>query len=330
MGDNREKFVSIIIPVYQAKDTLKTCVLSCLEQKFVEKGELEIILVDDESTDGSGEICDELKEEYGEEIIKVFHIKNIGVSHARNVGLSEATGRFVSFVDSDDKVTEMFLENMMKRADESTALVDETSVYSSAGKITGFQYIENVILGGNTHVWGKLYDRKTLFESGVRFREDLTIGEDLIFILEYALYLKKTHCIVCIPEGDYIYTYNPKGAMNSTFRESYTDQFACWKRAFDLLEPYRSEISDRAFVSLAASRIMTSLLVVGKVAVIAPDQRDEEVCKRAVREAGEQISRALKTRGAFGALSAGYKVKVLIFRLSPQLYLRLYNRHKKG
>ncbi len=330
MGENREKFVSIIIPVYQAKDTLKTCVLSCLEQKFVGRDELEIILVDDESTDGSGEICDELLQEYGEETIKVFHIKNIGVSHARNVGLSEATGRFVSFVDADDKVTEMLLENMMKRADESTALVDETNVYSAAGKITGFQYIENVILGGNTHVWGKLYDRKTLFESGVRFREDLTIGEDLIFILEYALFIKKTHSIVCIPEGDYIYTYNPKGAMNSTFKESYMDQFACWKRAFDLLEPYRGEISDRAFVSLAASRIMTSLLVVGKVAVIDADKRDTAVCERALREAGEQIGQALKTRGVFAALSAGYKIKVMIFRFSPELYLKLYNRHKRG
>ncbi len=330
MENIREKFVSIIIPVYQAKDTLKTCVLSCLDQKYIEKDEFEIILVDDESTDGSGEICEELRRQYGEETIKVTHIKNIGVSHARNVGLGMAEGRFVVFVDSDDKVTDMLLENMMKHADESTALVDETDVYLAAGKITGFQYIENVILGGNTHVWGKLFDRRTLATSAVTFREDLTIGEDLIFLIEYALFINKNHSIVCISEGDYIYTENPNGAMNSSFKESYMDQFVCWKRAYDILRDYPGEISQRGFVSLAASRIMTALLVVGKVAVIDEDKRDAAISGRAVRTAKEHIREALKVRGAYGALSVGYKIKVLIFMLSSDFYLKLYHKHKRG
>ena len=63
MKENREITVSIIIPVYQVKDTLKRCVLSCLNQKFALKGDLEIILVDDGSTDGSGEICDLIAKE---------------------------------------------------------------------------------------------------------------------------------------------------------------------------------------------------------------------------------------------------------------------------
>ena len=63
MEENREILVSIIIPVYQAKDTLDRCVLSCLNQKFVKEGELEVILVDDGSTDGSSDICDRLAKE---------------------------------------------------------------------------------------------------------------------------------------------------------------------------------------------------------------------------------------------------------------------------
>ncbi len=330
MGENREKFVSIIIPVYQAKDTLKKCVLSCLDQKFVRSEEMEIILVDDESTDGSGQMCDELSREYGQELIKTVHIKNIGVSHARNVGLLEATARFVVFVDSDDYVTDSFLENMMKHADEGTALVDETDVFRTTGRITGLQYIENVILSGNTHVWGKLYDRHTLVESGVKFNESLTIGEDLVFLLDYALFLEKRHTVVCIPEGDYKYVENPSGAMNSTFKESYMDQFVCWRIAEEKLSPYRRQISEYAFVSLSASQIMTALLVVGKVAVLDEEERDRVITDTAVLEAGKQIEHALKRRGAFAALSFGYKLKVMLFRTSPQLYLKLYHRHKRG
>ena len=100
MTDNSEKIVSFIIPVYQVKDTLKTCVLSCLNQKFVEPDEMEVILVDDGSTDGSSDICDELQKEYGENRIVVIHGKNHGVSHARNLGIERASGRFFVFVGS--------------------------------------------------------------------------------------------------------------------------------------------------------------------------------------------------------------------------------------
>jgi glycosyltransferase involved in cell wall biosynthesis len=282
MENKREKIVSIIIPVYQAKDTLKTCVLSCLNQKYVEPSELEVILIDDGSTDGSADICDELQREYGEETVCSLHIRNDGVSHARNVGLDRAGGRFVVFVDSDDQVSETFLENMMKRADETTALVDETDVYSYGGKISGFQYIENVILGGNTHVWGKLVPGKVLSESGVRFDESLTIGEDLIFMIDYALHLEKRHCITCIPAGDYIYNDNADGAMNSTFNESDMDQFAGWRLAEEKLSGYGRVISQYAFVSLSVSQIMTALLVVGKVAVLDEKDRDKAICDKAI------------------------------------------------
>ena len=87
MEENREILVSIIIPVYQAKDTLDRCVLSCLNQKFVKKSEIEVILVDDGSTDGSFDICDRLAGEDEHGRVHVVHTENHGVSHARNVGL---------------------------------------------------------------------------------------------------------------------------------------------------------------------------------------------------------------------------------------------------
>jgi glycosyltransferase involved in cell wall biosynthesis len=330
MSDNNEKIVSIIIPVYQAKDTLKTCVLSCLDQKYVNDHEMEVILVDDGSTDGSADICDELLKEYGSERIQVIHGSNHGVSHARNLGLERARGRFVVFVDSDDRVKETLIDNFTKYADEGTVIVDETKNYVSIQKLSGFQYIENSILNANTHVWGKLFDRKTILDNNIRFNENLTIGEDLIFLIDLALSQERKHTIRCITEEDYIYNDNQDGAMMSAFKASYMDQFVCWKMTEERLKPFRRQISEYAFVSLADSQIMTALLVVGKVAVQGEEDRDDVLTDLAVSEAGEQISHALKTRGAFAGLSFGYKLKVLLFNLNPRLYLDLYHKHKKG
>ncbi len=330
MESKGEILVSIIIPVYQAKDTLRRCVLSCLNQKYLNPGELEVILVDDGSTDGSGDICEQLRSTDPNERIKVIHTENHGVSHARNTGLETASGRFVAFVDADDEVRDEYIENLMKYADESTSVVDETDSFSTTQKISGFQYIENSVLNRNTHVWGKLFDRKTLMKDHLSFREDLAIGEDLLFMIDFALAQGDRHTIRCIPAGNYVYTDNEQGAMNRQFRPSYLDQIRCWRWAEEKLKPHRSRFSDDAFVSVADSQIMTALLVAGKIAVIDKDKRNAVLTDLATTEVTRQIKHALKTDGAFVSLSIGYKIKVILYSLSPALYLKLYHRHKEG
>ncbi len=319
--------VSIIIPVYQAKDTLRECVESCVCQKNISKDEYEIILVDDGSTDGSGDLCDELSgEDYGV-AIKVVHTENFGVSHARNTGIEMAQGRFLVFVDSDDKVREAYISNLLKHADESMVIVDETDSFFSVQKISGFQYIEESILNRNTHVWGKLIDRETVENGNVRFPEGLSIGEDLLFLLDLAIFVGKKRCIRCIAEGDYFYNVNESGAMLSSFKKSYLDQLTCWKEASDKLQGIKGHISPYALVNVAASQISTALLVIGKVAT-QQGKRDEELSSFAVSESMKQINSALKVRGAFAALEAGHKIKVIMLKISPSLYLKLYARHK--
>ncbi len=325
---NDSLLVSIIVPVYQAKDTLRRCVLSCLNQKFTGDGEIEVILVDDGSTDGSSDICDELEKEDAGGRVKVIHGKNFGVSHARNLGLERAQGRYVAFVDADDQVTEEFVKNLLECADEETVLVDQTGNYEGSQKLSGFQYIENVVLNADTHVWGKLFDRKAIEDGHIRFKEGLTIGEDLLFLLDFAISQEKKHTIRCTKPGDYLYTENEAGAMKSAFKASYMDEIVCWKEAEEKLVPYSQYLSRYAFVSLAVSQIMTSFLVIGKVAVLDEADRDKELTDLAISEAGAQIKRALKVQGAFAGLSFGYKLKVILFRLSPSLYIKAYGRHK--
>lgn len=325
MGDQKEVLFSIIIPVYQAKGTLERCVLSCLNQKYIDRGDMEIILVDDGSTDGSAELSDKLAADHG---LVVVHTENHGVSHARNVGIDKATGRFAVFVDSDDEVKEGFLNTMLKYADEGTSLIDETGSYQAQTAISGYQYLENSILNANTHVWGKLFSLEAIREAKVRFPEGLTIGEDLLFLLDFAISREKRRDIRCIPEGDYIYTDNAEGAMNRAFKKSYLDQITCWQQAEERILRVSEHISPYTLVTLSVCQIMTALLVVGKVAVAGEGQVDKDLAERAITMSADQINHALKRRGAFAALPFSHKLKVTVFRISPKLYLSLYARHK--
>ena len=101
--------ISVIIPVYNVSSYLSDCVDSVIKQTYKN---IEIILVDDGSTDGSGKLCDEYKEK--DSRIVVIHKKNGGLSDARNAGLEIAKGEYISFVDSDDFISSFFIEIFMK------------------------------------------------------------------------------------------------------------------------------------------------------------------------------------------------------------------------
>ena len=107
--DKSDKLISIIVPVYNVENYLKKCVYSILNQSYKN---LEVILVNDGSTDNSGKICDELSRE--DSRIKVYHKDNGGLSDARNYGVAKANGEYVGFVDSDDYIDQYMYENLYK------------------------------------------------------------------------------------------------------------------------------------------------------------------------------------------------------------------------
>ena len=99
--------ISVIIPVYNAKERLKICIDSIINQSY---SNFEILIVDDGSTDGSDILCDELAK--ADKRIKVFHKENGGVSTARNMGIDNAEGKYLVFVDADDTLSSNGLELM--------------------------------------------------------------------------------------------------------------------------------------------------------------------------------------------------------------------------
>lgn len=323
-----EKKVSIIIPVYQAAKYLERCVESCLGQKGINADELEIILVDDGSTDGSSELADEL-ERSGGNIVKVIHTSNHGVSHARNLGIEKANGKYICFVDADDYVSESFVADLLAAAGCESAIIDSTDAYLSGLSISGYQYIENSILNRNPHVWGKVFLLSEIRNNHITFKEGLTIGEDLLFLLDLALLQGKKKTVKCTGTNGYVYVDNPEGAMKKAFKESYLDEVVCWREAEEKLLGAREYISKYSFVSVAVSQIMTALLVAGKLARTDEAERDKDIETLVISKVREQVGHALKVRGAFAALEFGYKIKVTIFRINPKFYLKLYGNYKK-
>ena len=103
--------ISVIIPIYNIMDCLEKCVTSVINQTYPH---LEILLIDDGSTDGTSQLCDELEKR--DSRIKVFHKKNGGSSSARNLGLKNAHGAFIGFVDSDDFIDEKMYETLLQAA----------------------------------------------------------------------------------------------------------------------------------------------------------------------------------------------------------------------
>lgn len=108
--------VSIIVPVYNVIEYIDKCIISIIQQTYVN---LEIILVDDGSTDGSEKICDAYAKK--DERVRVIHKPNGGLSDARNVGIDKSNGEYIAFVDADDYIELTFVENMLNEAKKNNS-----------------------------------------------------------------------------------------------------------------------------------------------------------------------------------------------------------------
>lgn len=185
--------ISIIIPVYNVEDYLKDCLDSVLEQTY---DNLEIIVVDDGSTDSSGRICDEYAEIHPN--IHVFHQDNMGLSGARNTALDKVSGEWIVFVDSDDYIHPDMVSSlysaavkeklpfakcgyMMTRSSKTDQCWEETVPFEKAvsKRISSCEEMKQIILDNVwSVVWGAIY-RKSMLE-GMRFLTGSNY-EDILF-----------------------------------------------------------------------------------------------------------------------------------------------------
>lgn len=255
--------ISVIIPVYNAGvEKFKHCLDSLLNQTY---SNFELILVDDGSSDGSGEICDE----YGVRFVccNVIHQTNKGVSEARNAGLAVAEGDWIAFVDADDYLHPRYLEVLYNIATAShcdIALVDfarvdenspvlpeciesgyEIQVLSQEKLMEGvFDLVDFIV------VWGKLYRRNLL--KSVWFTPSLYVAEDLEFNSRVYQIAQKT---VAINATLYYWVKKSPSAADGQFSRPCIDILDAYCLALDNIPKNNSR--DRAF---ALSRIYKVIL----------------------------------------------------------------------
>jgi glycosyltransferase involved in cell wall biosynthesis len=154
----KSPLISVIVPVYNTADYLDQCVESICNQTY---RDLEIILVDDGSTDRSGEMCDDYAR--GDERIKVIHKENGGLSSARNAGLEAASGRYIGFVDSDDHILPEMYEAMVGKALSYGADIVQCAYHreSRDRRIASSLNGEDIIVSGDNVLY-KYYSTETM------------------------------------------------------------------------------------------------------------------------------------------------------------------------
>lgn len=186
--------VSVIVPVYNAERWLEACIDSILAQTFTD---FELLLVNDGSCDGSGDICRRYASLDGR--IRFFDTPNRGVSAARNLALDNARGEYVVFVDADDYVLPDHLALLSARAADDTMVVCNFS--EQRGDRTIAAPMRDCCVEGREAslavfaeqfryrwlnlVWNKIFSRAVIERHGLRFNEGLCYGEDTVFAIEY-------------------------------------------------------------------------------------------------------------------------------------------------
>ena len=193
--------ISMIVPVYNAQAFIDPCIKSVLDQSFQE---LELILIDDGSTDGSLELCRRWETDPR---VTVISTENRGVSSARNTGLSAASGQWIMFLDSDDSLLPDCLERLMTMVTPDTRAVigaytaGEAAPSAFARETVRADAVRAMTLDPINHrllpefyelkplslcsCWAKLYRIDVIREHGLRFREELRLSEDTLFNLDY-------------------------------------------------------------------------------------------------------------------------------------------------
>lgn len=211
--------VSVIMPIYNTMTYLERALDSVRNQTYVN---LEIILVDDGSNDGSEVYCDKMAEQ--DMRIRVLHQENRGVSSARNYGLKVAKGDYIAFVDSDDYLEPFMYERLVRKLQQEDCQAAVCNSFVEEENKDARPYFENMqdqVLTGeqavihmhylnqmNTELWNKLCSRELLL--GVHFQEDLKIGEDYQALVDIFL---KANRVVVVAEPAYHYVQRQTGAM---------------------------------------------------------------------------------------------------------------------
>lgn len=233
-----EPTVSVVVAIYNVSDYLKKCVDSILDQTY---DKLEIILVDDGSTDNSGEICDDY--EKADNRVLALHKTNGGLSDARNAGIKKSTGEYITFIDGDDYIDRDYIETLIdsiRKYDSDISIVghkikypkniyekraSKSEVFSPEDALREILYDREIDLSA----WGKLY--KTSLFNGVRYPKGRLFEDSATTYLLF----DKAKKISVAPKSKYNYIIRSTSITNTGFNSKKYDLIASTQEMTDFI-----------------------------------------------------------------------------------------------
>ncbi|MBO5166214.1 MAG: glycosyltransferase family 2 protein [Lachnospiraceae bacterium] len=226
-------YISVVVPVYNAENSIERCVSSIIGQGYLN---MEILLIDDGSQDESGVLCEKLAED--DKRVRVIHKENAGVSAARNTGMDQATGKYILFVDSDDYLPENYVNELLRAqkvfgeevfywttmqvVSDNNSVKEEKNFYSEeqyskVGRKDVLKLSAKYLLNAP---WNKMYLREVLQKNGLRMKQDISIAEDLLFNLQYLDAIGENP-IVILNHTAYHYVRNGQASLDNGYRKNY-------------------------------------------------------------------------------------------------------------
>lgn len=287
--------VSIIIPVYNTKNELRQCLDSVCNQTYQN---LEIICIDDGSTDGSEKILDQyaLKDSR----FKVIHKKNGGESSARNVGIKEATGEYIGFLDCDDWIElnmyQVLVDNMKKYKVDLVAAswfkeeMDKSITVLNNGEVKQGVLDQGTLLyyiyardryQGFAYMWDKLYKRELLLKSNgepLLFDENLKLGGDVLYLAEILL---NVHNAVYINTPLYHYRQRANSGCHMIDLERRMDWLLAYKKVISIFENHN--INEKV-TELVKRFLVYHSCNTAQIAYQQGKENELQECKRIMRQ----------------------------------------------
>lgn len=320
-----ENLISVIIPVYNTEKYLHKCVDSVLHQTYQN---LQIILVDDGSTDASGVICDSYAQK--DRRVCVVHKRNGGLSSARNAGLAVAKGDYIGFVDSDDYISGTMYEELLSvaegtedvccarfvRVNEHDVFFPRNDPHAEPGKISAPEYLRELLLHvGDVSVCTKLFPREIL--QGKRF-DERRLNEDLLFMVN--LIPEISHVVYTGKVGYYYLTRS--GSTSSGYGKAVVDMAINARWVNEMVQEKFPEMSSEGH-RFALFQNMAFLLLV--------PHNLRNKCNQNYVDALEYLRRNFKVHGIRNPyLTKKNKMIILGLTLCPEGIIRLFQRkHRK-
>ncbi len=322
--------VSIIIPVYNAQPYLAAMLDSVIAQADVG---IELLLVNDGSTDESGAICREYAQRYA--FVQAFDRENGGASAARNFGLSQAKGEFIWLMDSDDRLSPEALRTALsvQRQQDADIVIGGMNFYHVADGTVNPRAIERPLFltkdtfAGHyrelfrhnyiSSMCNKLIRRSLIEEHGVRLQDDLLMYEDYTFCMELLTHAQR---IACVPDVFYEYLLRSSGSLSHRYKPNISRMFAI---LFEHISGYRMRLGAQSGDCVAA---LDNLIVYLAFECVRNEYRSPEKAYRHMRMLLNDAT-FIKAMGACRGSNLRYRVVhgMMKCRMTAALwvYLRL-------